>query len=155
MQIEENSMVKKRPLHIIRNVLKQSHTDKVLWIYFAFVIVSAFLIWIFEPGISKFTDALWYCYAVISTAGFGDIIVTGPLPKILSVAVTVFSMFVVALVTGVATNYYMQLISIRNNETLEAFIDKLEHLPDLSHEELEELSRRVTLFRKTRKLPND
>ena len=148
-------MSRTRPLRIVINVMKHTHTDKILWIYFAFVVASAFLIWIFEPGITRFFDALWYCYAVISTAGFGDIVVTGTLPKILSVAVTVYSMFVVAIVTGVVVNFYTQIISIRNNETLEAFLDKLEHLPDMSQEELAELSRRVVLFRIKGELPKN
>ena len=145
-------MRKQRPLKLIKNILKNTNTDKIVISYFAFVFISALIIWIVEPGIKHYGDALWYCYAVISTAGFGDVVVTGFIAKILSVAVTIYSVFVIAIVTGVVVNYYTQLMNIRNRETLSAFMDKLEHLPEMSKEELEDLSKRVTVFRESGKL---
>ena len=49
------------------------------------------------------------CYAVISTAGFGDIVVTTFAAKVVSVLLTAYSIVVIALVTGVIVNYYNQL----------------------------------------------
>jgi len=39
---------------------------------FGFVVGDALFIWLFDPAIATFGDALWYCCAVISTVGFGD-----------------------------------------------------------------------------------
>ncbi len=138
-----------KPIVHLKNIMKNTHTDRIVLGYLLFVFVSALLIMITEPKIDNYGDALWYCYAVISTAGFGDVVVTGVLPKIISVLVTIYSIFIIAIVTGVVVNYYNQLISVRNKETLNAFMDRLEHLPELSDEELAELSERVMLFRET------
>ncbi len=138
-----------KPIVHIKNIMKNTHTDRIVLGYLLFVFVSALLIMITEPKIDNYGDALWYCYAVISTAGFGDVVVTGVLPKIISVLFTIYSLFIIAIVTGVVVNYYNQLISVRNKETLNAFMDRLEHLPELSDEELAELSERVALFRET------
>ena len=105
-------------------------------------------IWIFEPHINTYIDALWYCYAVISTAGFGDIVVTAFLPKLISLIVTVYSAIVIALITGVVVNYYTEIINRRREDTLEAFMDKLERLPELSQEELTEMSEQVKRSRR-------
>ena len=54
---------------------------------------------------------------------------------------------VIAIITGVIVNYFNHISSIRNEETLAAFMDKLEHLPELPPEELEQLSLKVRDFR--------
>ena len=130
-----------KKLHILKNVLVRTHADKILSTYLIFVFLSALVIRVIEPGISSLPTALWYCYAVISTAGIGDVVVTTYIGKLISVLLTVYSLLVIALVTGVIVNYYNQLIQIRQKETLAAFTDKLQRLPELSKEDLEEISR--------------
>ena len=136
-----------RTFKILKDIMKNTHTDKIIGIYVVFVVACALLIWALDPGVNRFGDALWYCYSVLSTAGFGDVVVTGFLPRILSVLVTVYTIFVVAIVTGVVVNYYNQMTELRNRETIAAFMDKLERLPELTKEELADLSERVSNFR--------
>ena len=94
-------------------------------------------------AITSSSDALWYCYDVISTTGFGDIVVHGFIAKLCSVIVTIYSLIVIAIVTGIFANFYMQVIEERREDTIVAFLDRLEHLPELSDEELKELSERA------------
>ena len=61
--------------------------------------------------------------------------------------VTVYSLIVIAVITGVIVNYYMQMLELKNKETLAAFLDRLEHLPELSEKEIAELSEKVKKFR--------
>ena len=96
-----------------------------------------------EPDINHYGDALWYCYAVLSTAGFGDIVAITFIGKLVSVLVTIYTIFVVAIVTGVVVNYYGQIVEMQRRETAMMFLDKLERLPELSKEELEDISKRV------------
>lgn len=44
----------------------------------------------------------------------------------------------------------MQVLEERREDTIVAFLDRLEHLPELSDEELKELSERVKQFRNSR-----
>ncbi len=135
---------------ILWRVLKHTQADKVLLSYVAFVFVCALLIWIFEPGITTYRAALWYCYAVISTAGFGDVVVTTFIPRLLSVLLTAYSLIAVAIITGVVVNFYIQVMENRNRDTIVNFLDQLERLPEMSEEELKDLSERVTEFRRSR-----
>lgn len=137
-------------LRILSGVLKNTKADRVLFSYVIFVLADAALILAFEPSIKSYRDALWYCYAVISTAGFGDVVVTTFIPRALSVVLTIYSVLVIAIVTGVVVNFYTQMISIKNKETITAFMDQLERLPELSQEELEDMSARIKRFRKTK-----
>lgn len=133
-------------LRVLRNILVRTKTDKILIAYVVFVLFSALLIVLFDPAITSYADALWYCYAVISTAGFGDVVATTFVSKILSLLVTMYSTIVIAIVTGVVVNFYTQIIEMQQKETITAFMDKLEHLENMSKEELKEISVKVKKF---------
>ncbi len=135
-----------KKLRILKNILVRTNTHRILLAYLLFVLCSALLILVLEPQITRYSDALWYCYAVISTAGFGDVVVTTVLPKIVSVLVTVYSTLVIAIVTGVVVNFYTEVTELSRKETLSAFMDKLEHLDEMSKDELKEISTQVRKF---------
>lgn len=133
-------------LRVLRNILVRTKTDRVLFVYIVFVFCCAALILIVDPAIGNYGDALWYCYSVVSTAGFGDVVATTMLAKVLSLLVTAYSTVVIAIVTGVVVNYYTQVIELQRKETLTAFMDKLEHLDEMSEDELKEISAQVKRF---------
>ena len=140
-----------RRLHVLKSILVRTHADRILLTYLVFVVIAALIIQIVEPGINRFVDALWYCYAVISTAGFGDIVVTTFSAKVVSVLLTAYSIVVIALVTGVIVNYYNQLIQIRQKDTLASFFFFLQRLPELSKDDLEDNMTIVCMSRTYRK----
>ena len=131
-----------KKLRILWGILKRTRADHILLGFVLFLLADAAVIRLVEPDIHRYGDALWYCYAVISTAGFGDIVTVTLIGKICSVLLTIYTIFVVAIVTGVVVNFYTQL-----KETLAMFMDKLERLPELSKEELEHISQKVRKFR--------
>jgi len=136
-----------KKLRILADILKRTHADKILLVYVIFVFIDALLVLIVEPEITNYGDALWFCYAVLSTAGFGDVIVATLIGKLASVLLTVYSLIVIAIVTGVIVNYYTQIIQLRQKESFAAVLNDLENLESLSKEELAELSSRVKKFR--------
>ena len=135
-----------KQLRVLKSILIRTHTHKILFSYLLFVLVDALIIFIAEPAIPSYRDSLWYCYAVISTAGFGDLVATSLIGRIGSVLLTIYSLLVIALITGVIVNFYNQLIQIQQKTTLAAFADKLQKLPELSPEELQEMSERAKIF---------
>ncbi len=137
-----------KKLKMLCRILKETGAGHMLLIYAIVVTVIAVVIWAIEPHITRFGDALWYCYAVLSTIGFGDVLVTLPISKILSLVVTVYSTVIIAVVTGVIVQFYNQLTELRQKDTLTAFLDKLERLPELSKAELEDISQAVRDHRK-------
>lgn len=135
---------------LIYRILKKTHTDRLLFSYIIFVLIAALLVLFTEPTIANYGDALWYCYTVLFTIGFGDVTVSFLLPRIISLLVSIYSTIVIAILTGVIVNYINTRIEQENRDTLSAFLDRLEHLPELSPEELEELSKRVSEYRNKR-----
>lgn len=132
-----------KKLRILHGVLKKTKADKIILGFVAFLLVSAFIILLVEPDITSYTDALWYCYAVFSTIGFGDIVATTFVSKVLSVLITIYALFAIAVVTGVVVSFYNGVVEAQFKESKEVFLDKLQRLPELSKEELEEIAKKA------------
>ena len=134
-------------LKIIHNILKQTGVTRILFVFLAYIFITGVIVWIWEPGIDNYGDALWYLYAVATTIGFGDVLAITPLVRILSVILSFYSAIVIAIITGVVVRYFQQIVEMKNKETIEAFMQELEHLPDLAPEKLQDLAERVRKFR--------
>ena len=136
-----------RKLNVLAGILKRTRADKILVGFIVFLFAVAAVIELAEPDINRYGDALWYCYAVISTAGFGDVVAVTFIGKICSALLTVYAIFVTAIVTGVVVNFYTQMVEMQRKETIAMFMDQLERLPELSREELESISQKVRKLR--------
>ena len=137
-----------KQLHVLGIVLKRTGAVKIWLVFLIELFACAAIILLSEPQIHTYGDALWYCYAVVTTMGFGDVIAQTTITRIISVVLSVSAVIVIAIVTGVIVNFYNQMTDLRNKETISAFINKLERLPELSKEELEDMSRKVREFQK-------
>lgn len=136
-----------KKLHILKIVLKRTKAGEILSGFFIYTLVTALLIMLLEPDILTYREALWYCYAVITTTGFGDITVTGIVSQLLSVLLSAYAILVIAIITGVVVNFYTELNKAQRKETIDMFMDRLERLPELSREELAEISEKVKKLR--------
>lgn len=130
-------------LKLLWKILRFTGTDKIVTGFFIFFLVSTFLIMLIEPGIKNYGDALWYTFASFSTIGFGDIVATTFLGRILTVIIALYGILVVALIPGVLVSYFTEIKSMKEDETIIQFLDKLENLPNLTKEELQTISTNV------------
>ena len=127
----------------LKMILEKTSADRLLLGYGAFFLVVALLLWRLEPGIGTYREGLWYCYTIFSTVGFGDIVAVTTVGRILSILLSLYSIVLIALVTGVIVAFYNDLIATRYKASKAELLDKLEHLEDLSREELADLSERI------------
>lgn len=118
----------------------------IIMSFLMFIFVDALVILLAEPGITSYGDALWYCYVVMATIGFGDIIAVTFVGRIASVLITIYALFVFAMATGVVVNFHSQLIEVQQKNTIAAFADKMQHLPEMSKEELAQISENAKHF---------
>ena len=130
-------------IKVLKNVLKKTHADRLILFFVIAYLIIAFLILLIEPGVKTYGEALWYCYSVFSTAGFGDVIAVTTLGRILSLILTLLTTLVVALVTGVIVAFYTDIVAMQYKASKAEVLDKLENLEDLSKEELRDLSERI------------
>ena len=135
---------------MLRKAFKTAGADKIIGAYMVWLLISAFLIWIFEPDIHTYLDSLWFCFASATSIGYGDIAAVTLVGRIITVILSVYSIGVIAIFTAVITGFFMDISRLRAGDSIQKFIDDLEHLPELSKEELQELSDKVKNFSKDR-----
>lgn len=132
------------------NSFRTTGVDKIIGAYLIWFLLSAIPLMIFEPSIETYGDSLWFCFASATSIGYGDYSAVTLIGRTITIILAVYSIAVIAIFTAVITSFFTDLVKIRANESAGKFLDDLEHLPELSKEELEDLSKRVTAFRKNR-----
>ncbi|MBQ9515281.1 MAG: two pore domain potassium channel family protein [Ruminococcus sp.] len=140
--------MKQKRRRLLKQAFNTTGATKIFLIFLIFFLLSALIIMLVEPTIHTYFDSLWYCFVAISTIGFGDLTATVPVTRILTVLLWIYAAGVIAIFTAVITSFFMDAAKLRTNESARAFLDELERLPELSKEELENLSERVKKFNK-------
>ena len=134
-------------LRMFWSIVKRSNGDKLIYTFIVNLFIVALLIMLVEPEIGNYGDALWYTFVACSTIGFGDFAAVTVLGRILTVYIAIHEILMIAILPGVVVSYYLEVIHRREQESLTMFLDKLEHLPELSREELEALSAKIRAIR--------
>ncbi len=107
-----------------------------------FVLASA-VVAVCEPAFEGFADAAWYMFAVVTTIGFGDFTCITFMGRLMTVLLSIYSVFYMALIAGAVVSYCSERMKAMRDESVAEFIDQLERLPELSKEELEAISAKV------------
>ncbi len=137
-----------RPVRRTFKILKRTGAIKVFTGYLFVLMIAAVLFWVFEPNVKDIFDGFWYSFICSTTVGFGDIVAGSFLGRIITIVTTMYGLVVVAMITGVIVNYYTEYLNVKEQETISTFLEKLEELPELSREELAELSEKIKRFNK-------
>lgn len=135
----------------IIKVINRTGAFKILLSYLFALVLGGILMVFIEPQIDNVFDGIYFCFVASTTIGFGDIVPVTVIGKIITVIVTLFGILTAAMVPGVVVAYYTEYLKLREKETISTFLEKLERLPEMSKDELEELSERVKDFNKKRK----
>ena len=88
----------------LKDIVKKTFAVEILS-GLIFLIVAFSLVFYILEGV-PYLDALWYCFAVVTTIGFGDVVVKSVLARILSVILGLYGIVVVAVITSIIVNFY-------------------------------------------------
>ena len=124
-------------------ILKRTHTIKVCISFAACFFIGAAIIQAAEPDITTYGESLWYCYVACATIGFGDFAAVTAIGRILTVFISLHATLFLAMIPAIIVSYYMEVIHRRENESVSLLLDKLEHLPEMSREDLQKISDRI------------
>ena len=127
-------------------VLKRTHFFESLAVYLLVFFAFAFIIYRREAVFETYGDSLWYCFELVTTVGFGELVAVTRIGRILSILLSVYSIGMIAIITSTVVTYHQ--VKIKSQEdTITLFIYKLERLPELSKEELADISERIRRLR--------
>ena len=132
---------------LLRGVLRKTHTYKIIVAFLVVYFLIALVIWLVDPKVETYRQSVYYCFMIASSVGNGDVIVKTRIARILTMVLSIYSVFAIAIVTGVVVSYYNAFTQMQFKDSIENFTEKLEQLPDLSEDELREISDAVKKFR--------
>ncbi len=136
-----------RRMRLLWLVIRRSGAWKALAAFLVLFFVCAILVLVAEPGVDNFFDALWFLWAVSTTVGLGDLTAVTIVGRIASMVCSVFAIVTTAALTGVIVDFFSEAREQDLQGSISEFLDKLERLPELDREELEDISKRVKKLR--------
>ena len=128
-------------------VLKRTHFFEVLGAYLLVFMAFAFVIYRHETVFTTYGSALWYCFELVTTIGFGELVAVTRIGKLLSILLSIYSIGMIAIITSTVVTYHQAKLKTQENEAFILFMDKLERLPELDKKELEEISEKIKNLR--------
>ena len=112
-------------------------------------VIAVFLVSWAEPGFENAWDAAWLMFQVVTTIGLGDYTCTTAVGRAATIVLSLYSVFFLALITGAVVSFCSESMRMRRDATVAQFFDKLERLPELSHDELADLAENVKRFNRS------
>ena len=107
-------------LDILMDILRKTYAAEILFGLLLLITAFSIILPVAEPEIGSFKNAMWYCFAIVTTIGFGDISATTDFGRVLSVILGVYGIIVVALITSIIVNFYGEMKRVASNEGKEA-----------------------------------
>ena len=106
-------------LDLLRDIVQQTYAAEIIFGLLLLIASFSFVL-IYTDTASfngEYKNALWYCFAVVTTIGFGDMTAVSTVGRILSVILGVYGIVVVALITSIIVNFYGEMKKARVDET--------------------------------------
>ena len=94
---------------ILRKIIRKTYAGEIIFGLLLLIVAFSLVFVRTEPGITSFADAVWYCFAVVTTIGFGDFSASSILGRVLTVLLGVYGLIVVAIVTSIIVNFYNEI----------------------------------------------
>ena len=98
-------------LDLLRDIVRKTYAAEIIF-GLVLLIASFSFVLIYTDKESfggVYTNALWYCFAVVTTIGFGDMTAVSAIGRILTVVLGIYGIIVVALITSIIVNFYGEM----------------------------------------------
>ena len=103
---------------VLGKIIINTYALEVLFGLVTMIVAFSLILVNYEESINNFPDALWYCFAVVTTIGFGDFAATSTVGRILTVILGIYGIFVVAIITSIIVNFYNETAGKRDTKEL-------------------------------------
>ena len=106
-------------LDLLRDIVRKTYAAEIIFGLLLLLIASFSFVLLYTDRASfdgQYTNALWYCFAVVTTIGFGDMTAVSAIGRILSVILGIYGIVVVALITSIIVNFYGEMKKAGNEE---------------------------------------
>ena len=103
-------------LDVLGKIIRKTYAAEILFGLVLLMVAFSLLLSLVDGNMTEFSDALWFCFATVTTIGYGDISASSPISRILSVILGVYGIIVVALITSIIVNFYNEMKSAKEED---------------------------------------
>ena len=105
-------------LDLLREIVQRTYAAEIIFGLLLLIASFSFVLKYTDQAAfgGEYTNALWYCFAVVTTIGFGDMTATSAIGRVLTVILGVYGIIVVALITSIIVNFYGEMKKSRAAE---------------------------------------
>lgn len=96
-------------LDLLKEIIQKTYAVEIIAGLGLMMVAFSYVLTFTDEVFKTFWDALWYCFAIVTTIGFGDLAATSPLGRLLSVILGIYGIIVVALITSIIVNFYGEM----------------------------------------------
>lgn len=106
-------------LDVLKEIVRKTYAAEIISGLLMLIVSFSYVLQFADEAFASFEDALWYCFAVVTTIGFGDLTPTTSIGRVLSVILGLYGIVVVALITSIIVNFYGEMKKESANQTTE------------------------------------
>ena len=96
-------------LDVLKKIIRKTYAAEIIFGLLLLIVSFSYVFKYMEESINTFADGLWYCFAIVTTIGFGDFTATSIVGRVLSVILGIYGIIVVALITSIIVNFYGEM----------------------------------------------
>lgn len=129
-------------------IFRQTRMKKFLISFVIVFLVCSVLMMVFDPDMKNLGDALWFGFMLVTTTGFGDLTVANPIARIVAVFLGLYGIVFFGFITGVGASWLFEKVRDTHDESVAHMLFQLEHLEDLSDEQISSLQKKAIVLQK-------
>ena len=104
-------------LRVLRKIIRKTFAAEILFGMLLLIVSFSYVFDVMENNIHGYFDAVWYCFSVVTTIGLGDVTVTNPYCRALSIILGIYGIVVVALITSIIVNFYNEVKDKKDDDS--------------------------------------
>ena len=93
-------------LNTLVKIMFRTYALEIIFGLLTLIVASSLILMYEEPTMTYFPNALWYCFTVVTTIGFGDFYATTLIGRLVTVVLGIYGIIVVAVITSIIVNFY-------------------------------------------------
>jgi len=93
-------------INTLGKIIFRTYALEIIFGLLTLIVAASLILMYEEPTMTYFPNALWYCFAVVTTIGFGDFYATTLIGRLVTVLLGIYGIVVVAVITSIIVNFY-------------------------------------------------